>query len=473
MCFRNTENDEVEGSTQITVSDDATFKFKIACKNDEIELKLIETVNLTDKAEQLVTAPSLGNIVECLKHVPSIIGIEVDLEDSSVNSSGLSVSNGTIFFSSNLIDQADVNGDTVLEKGTTGGGSIDVFATVSEAEERNDYLSKFDGTLLDPGSHIVVGTIVIRLSKKLDNTQQKELQQSIIDVLLSGDIAEPESYDTCWAVEGHDIESIPTESETTITTASEIIAVTEPVELSGATTATTTSPEATECIGDTSVTTTPQVTIKETTLKNCSVGDIVEFGSYPYYTDGTTDAIPWIVLDIKNENALLISRDILDAAQYHSTWEEVTWANSSLREWMNEYFYDTAFSSTEKDQIISIENDNPENNYSGFAAISGGFDTTDKVFALCTSEVVEYFNVEVRGYHNPNNITKALKTVWTDYAVTRQDPDVEYGYNGWFTRSPASTRKEVAVVSTGGYAFTSNGVQGNQGIRPAIWVKVE
>ena len=218
--------------------------------------------------------------------------------------------------------------------------------------------------------------------------------------------------------------------------------------------------------------TTPVVTPKIVALENCTVGDIVEFGSYPYYADGTKESIKWLVLEVKDNKALLISCHILDVAQYHSAWEEVTWEKSALRKWMNGSFYNNAFSNSDRDRIVSVENENPENKYSGFAAISGGFDTKDKVFALCTAEVVEYFGVEVRGFHNPKNTTEALATEWTEYAISRQDPDDEYGYRGWFTRSPASTRKEVAFVSANGYAFNSYSVQGNQGVRPAVWIKL-
>lgn len=41
---------------------------------------------------------------------------------------------------------------------TDGGGCVEVYAIVEGAEERNTYLSVFDGSILRPGSHAVVGT---------------------------------------------------------------------------------------------------------------------------------------------------------------------------------------------------------------------------------------------------------------------------------------------------------------------------
>lgn len=208
-------------------------------------------------------------------------------------------------------------------------------------------------------------------------------------------------------------------------------------------------------------------------LNECQIGDIVEFGSYPYLADGTKEPIRWLVLKVDGNKALLISCDILDAVQYHNKWEEITWENCALRKWLNDNFYNAAFSSSEKNQIVKVTNDNPDNNYSGFAPISGGYDTTDRVFVLCTEEVVEYFDIPVRGYHNPKTSYENMASEWTEYAKSQQDPSVEYGYTSWFTRSPGSTRKMVAIVSAGGYAFNAFGIEGHQGVRPVIWVELD
>ena len=73
----------------------------------------------------------------------------------------------------------------IVDKGTQGGGCIEVYANVEDAEKRNTYLSAFDGAgMLNPGSHTVLGTIVIRTSDKLTATQQDEFTQKISDKLL-------------------------------------------------------------------------------------------------------------------------------------------------------------------------------------------------------------------------------------------------------------------------------------------------
>ena len=56
-----------------------------------------------------------------------------------------------------------------------------------DAESRNAYLGAFDGRALKVGSHVVYGTIVIRTSDYLTASQQKELTEKILNVLIAVD----------------------------------------------------------------------------------------------------------------------------------------------------------------------------------------------------------------------------------------------------------------------------------------------
>lgn len=212
ITFEKEGGSSVDGSVDIEVSSDILFKYRICCAGSQIEIETIEVLDLSDDARELVTNPSVAYVVECLKHVPSVIGIEVDPESNGADFAGLANSLGRVFFSSNLVDQESVYGDTVLEKGTDGGGSIDIFPSVEEAEKRNDYLAGCEGLFVDPGSHTVVGTIVVRISSELSEEKQDELQASIISVLTSGEIAEPVVYGSSWVAEGSGVKVTPTET---------------------------------------------------------------------------------------------------------------------------------------------------------------------------------------------------------------------------------------------------------------------
>ena len=88
-----------------------------------------------------------------------------------------------IYFADNQVTEP-VDGTDLLEKGTEAGGCIELYKTKEEAEKRNTYLSAFDGGILDPGSHYVYGTIVIRTSHHLTASQQKALTEKIYNKLI-------------------------------------------------------------------------------------------------------------------------------------------------------------------------------------------------------------------------------------------------------------------------------------------------
>lgn len=98
---------------------------------------------------------------------------------------------GIVFFSSTLVNQKEVTinewkatGNIVVDRGIDGGGSIEIFATEKDAKKRNEYLKKFDGTLLSGGKHKLLGTLVIRTSRLLSDEKQNELEKSIQKSIL-------------------------------------------------------------------------------------------------------------------------------------------------------------------------------------------------------------------------------------------------------------------------------------------------
>lgn len=86
-----------------------------------------------------------------------------------------------VYFTVNNIDSDSVPGDDIVAKGTDAGGAIEVYPTLEAAKNRCDYLSQYDNTLLYSGSYVIVGTMVIRTSYKLNNQEQIDLTNSIIE----------------------------------------------------------------------------------------------------------------------------------------------------------------------------------------------------------------------------------------------------------------------------------------------------
>ena len=139
--------------------------------------------------EKLVDQPSESYIIECLQKVPCIIEIEAVTEDNDpigqLNKPGGYTA--LVYFSYELVDQDEVYGDDLIDKGTDAGGCIEVYTTEKDANKRNEYLAAFDGGVLTSGSHTVVGTIVVRTSDELTATQQKLLESNIIAALQGQD----------------------------------------------------------------------------------------------------------------------------------------------------------------------------------------------------------------------------------------------------------------------------------------------
>ncbi|HIT44538.1 MAG TPA: hypothetical protein IAC28_00395 [Candidatus Aphodovivens excrementavium] len=144
-----------------------------------------QAVNDSVEQMKLVTNPSETFVIERLQTVEGVGDISAVTEDNDPNGQ-LGKGGGytaTVYFSSPLVDQSLVYGDTIIEKGTDGGGAIEVYATVEDANKRNDYLAGYDGGILSSGSHTVVGTVLVRTSNELTASQQDQLEAAIIESL--------------------------------------------------------------------------------------------------------------------------------------------------------------------------------------------------------------------------------------------------------------------------------------------------
>ena len=142
----------------------------------------IENIKGDIQIMKQIKAPSSKWVTERLQKIETIIDTqEVTLND---NPDGLLGKEGSyqscIYFSTTLFDSSGVPGDTIVEKGTDGGGAIEVYNSIEDAKARCEYLAEFDNTILYTGSYALVGTMVIRTSYILDNNQQKNLTDEII-----------------------------------------------------------------------------------------------------------------------------------------------------------------------------------------------------------------------------------------------------------------------------------------------------
>jgi len=171
----------------------------------------------------------------------------------------------------------------------------------------------------------------------------------------------------------------------------------------------------------------------------------------------------WHVLDVQENRALLLAKDIIEPHPYNTDKIDITWETCTLRRYLNGDFINR-FSEQEQMRILRTRNTNTSNLWFG---TNGGNSTTDRVFLLSIEEVVKYFgdSGQLRN-KNPND----------DYLI--DDPfnreRVAYYGNGtawWWLRSPGYSGVYAAVIRQEGYLLLGgHDVNVNGGVRPALWL---
>lgn len=186
-------------------------------------------------------------------------------------------------------------------------------------------------------------------------------------------------------------------------------------------------------------------------VPSVSAEDLFTFGSYPQTDDGDVDSpIVWQILAKKGDKALLISQYALESLPYNADGGNVAWENCSLRSWLNDEFYNRAFSSDEKAYIIKPDDasKNPDN-----------------VFLLSSSDAKAYFHGDFSRICLP-----------TDYANSQgihldEQSSAPSSCYWWLRSSDANNSFAECVcndgsISSRGYEVDSTAI----GVRPCIWV---
>ena len=186
-----------------------------------------------------------------------------------------------------------------------------------------------------------------------------------------------------------------------------------------------------------------------------AVSEIVTFGTYEQDndTENGAEAIEWIVLDEEDGKTLLVSRYVLDCQLYNTTDTDVTWENCSLRKWLNDDFFNTAFTPEEQEKIETAEIS--ANSYSMFSSKKAG-GTADKVFLLSTNDLQKYYGLSDMDIADGYRETEELMILPTEYAMGQGVwTDEEYLIDGraacWWWLLPFNEANNLtAFVSSNG-----------------------
>lgn len=198
--------------------------------------------------------------------------------------------------------------------------------------------------------------------------------------------------------------------------------------------------------------------------KTYEIGDMVTFGTYEQDNnrkDGAED-IQWIVLDKQDDRLMLISRYCLDSKPYHNSLESINWEYCDLREWLNDEFYNTAFTAEEQEKILSVTNENPEHD---LYKTSSGRTTVDRVSILTREEAENLFT----------SVTdrNAAPTEYAQAQGAYKNPKTHAGW--WWLRTTSGMKDHVTyATSAGGVSVEGREViRRDAGVRPVIWITVE
>lgn len=220
-----------------------------------------------------------------------------------------------------------------------------------------------------------------------------------------------------------------------------------------------------------------EIAMARVAFEDAEIGNIVGFGHYEQDNvfDGEEEEIEWIVLDKRDDGALmLMSLLCLDGGRYSFSEGEVTWETSYARSFLNGDFLNTAFNAQEQARILTTRVHTEDNEEFG---TSGGNDTDDQVYILSLEEVRRFYGIEER-------IETFFDNLYAEASEYTKTKDVWLEVEGsnrcwWWLRSSGGDLTRAAEVGSLGY-LSYNGTNayspelgGMRAYRPVIWVLPE
>lgn len=201
------------------------------------------------------------------------------------------------------------------------------------------------------------------------------------------------------------------------------------------------------------------------------------------------EPIKWNIYFEEDGNIQVVSEYILDNFEFNQSTQDVVlneityyannYENSDVREYLNDYFYNLAFDSSQQDSIATTLVLNSEVSTYGYKNSDGEYeshsinnedylsnDTLDKLYLLSFDDVL---NTDY-GFADTidNSTTRSAKV--SDYALARgvRLSDTTNNLGFWWTRTGMHSSSEVLYIGSGSQMSygTVNSIQ--NGIRPAF-----
>ena len=188
------------------------------------------------------------------------------------------------------------------------------------------------------------------------------------------------------------------------------------------------------------------------------VGDTIEFGKN-FLSKGTAEPLQWEILAIEAKRILLLSKFAIDACAFHKREGTVSWEISDIRKFLNEEFYDKAFSAWEK-KIIKESLVMPEKNE--HYGTEFGDVTCDRIFLLSAGEVERFVPSEEK-----------RKRAVTKYALEKGVYTNGNDTCRWWLRNSGHSNDTVAEVDYNGklHYYGMSAEYDRCGLCPAMWLR--
>ncbi|MCR5544298.1 MAG: DUF6273 domain-containing protein [Eubacterium sp.] len=190
--------------------------------------------------------------------------------------------------------------------------------------------------------------------------------------------------------------------------------------------------------------------------------DTITFGSYwqeDTNGDGTADKndsktpITWQILEKYSDGtALVMSDKILDGKECNDN--NITWEESSIRNWLGNEFYNDAFSQEEKSAVIESDRNS----------------TKDKVFLLTLNDMTNTLYKFDKGGYASDQARTAKPTA---YAKKNLRDSVD-GTGWWWVKSTGNNSFNATLISDYGSIYDGGGSieSDSAGVRPALRINL-
>ena len=208
--------------------------------------------------------------------------------------------------------------------------------------------------------------------------------------------------------------------------------------------------------------------VSDNPFSTVSVGDTVRLGEFD-----------WVVLDVQEGKALIISEKILSQRVWHHEQQLLIWEQSDIRQYLNGDFLESTFSEEEKTFILETSVVNKINPW--FGSAGAGADTMDRIFLLSVEEVVQYFGdsgrlEELSGMSAAYLSGLVLEDEYNDARrATAIEDDIT---SWWWLRTPGravTPRVDASAAAvSGGGDLVVYGIYliAEGGVRPALWLNL-